>query len=181
MNKIKALILIIMSNLIYSSSAYAFPCDLLHSSAIKTDNQLFQLDHSVCRLSNNVDSIPFSHIKDDPYSRAQRFNDWKQDHRYNTNEFWNQWSDDFADYPVFTEHNDSMYYGLGFWLPRKYDNEDVEDIVGAEQWVLNHGVQMSVGFGDPDDDSTRVRLDYRWHTKSSVDDGISVQVHVPLN
>ncbi|PST94275.1 hypothetical protein C9I86_02695 [Photobacterium sp. NCIMB 13483] len=181
MNKIKALILIIMSNLIYSSSAYAFPCDLTANNTIKTEDQLFQFDHSVCRLSNNADSIPFLQVKDDPYSRSQRFNDWKQDQVDNTSEFWNHWSDDFADHPVFTEYNDSMYYGLGFWLPRQYDNENVEDIVDAEQWVLNHGVQMSLGFGDPNDDSTRVRLDYRWHTKSSVDDGISVQVHVPLN
>lgn len=181
MDKIKAIILIIMSNLIYSSSVYAFPCDVTSDHTINTENQLFQFDPSVCRLSNNVNSISFAHVKDDFYSNVQRFNDWKQDQADNTSEFWHHWSDDFADQPVFTEYNDSMYYGLGFWLPRKYDNENVEDIVDAEQWVLNHGVQMSLGFGDPNNNSPRIRLDYRWHTKSSVDDGISVQVHVPLN
>lgn len=181
MNKINALILIIMSNLIYSSCAYALPCDLTSNYTINTDNQLFQFNASTCQLSNNIDSIPFIHIKNDAYSQTQRFNDWKQDQVDNGGEFWSHWSDDFADLPVLTEYNDSMYYGLGFWLPRKYDNDDVENVLSAEQWVLNHGVQMSLGFGDPNSNSTRVRLDYRWHTKSDVDDGISLQVHVPLN
>ena len=66
-------------------------------------------------------------------------------------------------------------------MPKKYDHEEVEDMVDAEQWVLNHGVQMSLGFGASNKDSTQVRLDYRWHTNSRVDDGISLQVHVPLN
>lgn len=181
MNTMKAVILIMMSNVIYSSSAYAYPCKLISHEVIKTDDHLFQFDHAACLSSNNADNIPFLHVKTNSYDHAQQFSDWKQDHNYNTSDFWNLWNDDFSDHPVFTDHNDSMYYGLGFWLPRKYNNEEVDDVVDAEQWVLNHGVQMSLGFGNPNDDSTQVRLDYRWHTKSNVDDGISLQVHVPLN
>lgn len=181
MNKIKAMILIVMSNLIYSPSVYAFSCEFIPNKVIKVDNDFFQFDQSLCHAPNEFSILPFLYRKNNLLDRVQQFNDWKQDQSYNTNQFWSKWNDDFADHPIFTEYNDSMYYGLGFWLPRKYNNEEVDDIDDAEQWVLNHGVQMSLGFGSPNNDGPQVRLDYRWHTKNSVDDGISLQVHVPIN
>ncbi|WP_146147117.1 hypothetical protein [Photobacterium kishitanii] len=181
-NKVKVCMLVLVGNLFYSSSASAFSCEFIPTKISPIDNNFFQYDRSLCGPDDEYSGIPLLYKKNNSSGRAQqRFRDWKQDHGYNTSEFWNKWNGDFADHPIFTEYNDSMYYGLGFWLPKKYDHEEVEDIVDAEQWVLNHGVQMSVGFGDPGSDSTHVRLDYRWHTKSSVDDGISLQIHVPFN
>ncbi len=180
-NKVKVCLLVLFSNLIYSSSAYAFSCEFIPTNISQTKNDLFQFDQSLCNTTDDASIIPLLRPKKDLHDHAHLFNDWKQDYSYKTDEFWNQWNDDFADHPIFTEQNDSMYYGLGFWLPKKYDHEEVEDMVDAEQWVLNHGVQMSLGFGASNKDSTQVRLDYRWHTNSRVDDGISLQVHVPLN
>ena len=165
-NKVKVCLLALLGNFFYSPSASAFSCEFIPAKISPSKNDFFHYDRSLCAPVGE---------------QVQRFQDWKQDHGYNTNEFWNKWSDDFADHPIFTEYNDSMYYGVGFWLPKKYDHEEIEDMVDAEQWVLNHGVQMSVGFGNPSSNSTHIRLDYRWHTKSSVDDGISLQVHVPFN
>ena len=102
MNTMKAVILIMMSNVIYSSSAYAYPCKLISHEVIKTDDHLFQFDHAACLSSNNADNIPFLHVKTNSYDHAQQFSDWKQDHNYNTSDFWNLWNDDFSDHPVFT-------------------------------------------------------------------------------
>ena len=176
-NKVKVCILVLVGNLFYSSSVYAFSCEFIPTPKSSITNDFFQYNQSFCSQKTEYDSIPLLHSSE----QAKQFNNWKQDHDYNTSDFWNKWSDNFSDHPIFTEYDDSMYYGLGFWLPREYDNEQVEDIVDAEQWVLNHGVQMSIGFGEPSNDSTHVRLDYRWHTKSNVDDGVSLQVHVPFD
>jgi hypothetical protein len=180
-NKVKVCLLVLLGSFFYSSSASAFSCAFIPAKISPTENNFFHYDRSLCDPVGEYIHVPLLYQKNMSSEQVQRFRDWKQDHGYNTNEFWNKWSDDFADHPIFTEYNDSMYYGLGFWLPRKYDHEEIEDMVDAEQWVLNHGIQMSVGFGDPNSNSTHIRLDYRWHTKSSIDDGISLQVHVPFN
>lgn len=180
-NKVKVCLLALLGSFFYSSSASAFSCDFIPAKMSLSKPDFFQYDRSLCEPVGEQVQPPLLYQQNYFNEQDQRFNDWKQDHGYNTNEFWNKWNDEFADHPIFTEYNDSMYYGVGFWLPKKYSHEEVEDMVGAEQWVLNHGVQMSLGFGDPNSNSTHVRLDYRWHTKSSVDDGISLQVHVPIN
>lgn len=93
------------------------------------------------------------------------------------NDFWDDWSGDNHS-PVLTSKSKSKFYGLGFWIPSKYDDPDFQSVNDAEEWIKKHGLQMSFGVGGEDGRSTRVRVDYRWHDESL--DDISLQIEIPF-
>lgn len=166
-----------------SSSTYAFHCENYYS--LDTVSQPFSIDYPYnnkgCSVpiysierNNNINQalMPSLHGKDIP---------WKVDSNSYGDKFWLHWDDKFADSPVLMDHNSSTFYGLGFWMPTNYDEQELTSAAGAEDWILNHGLQMSLGFGDITGNKPRVRFDYRWHNNSHVEDGVSMQVHIPLN
>ena len=167
---------------VLSSSTYAFNCENYYS--LNTVSQPFSFNYSNntkgCSVpiysierNNNMNHalMPSRHVKDIS---------WKVDPTSYGDEFWTHWDDKFADSPVLMDHNSSTFYGLGFWMPTDYEDADLNSAVGAEDWILNHGLQMSLGFGDITGKKPRVRFDYRWHNNSHVEDGISMQIHIPL-
>ncbi|MCG3864550.1 MULTISPECIES: hypothetical protein [unclassified Photobacterium] len=166
-----------------SSSVYAFNCNNYYS--LDTVSQPFSIDHA---NSGQRCSVPIYSIERDsqinhkavPSLQANNI-PWKVDSSSYGDQFWLHWDDQFADSPVLMDHNSSTFYGLGFWMPTKYDDEDLTNAAGAEDWIFNHGLQMSLGFGDIKGHKPRVRFDYRWHNNSHVEDGVSMQVHIPLN
>lgn len=96
------------------------------------------------------------------------------------NDFWTAWGEELADSPWFTDQQATTYYGFGLWMPEKYKEDDVGSLSDASSWLLNHGLQMSVGFGDMGASTPRIRVDYRWHNDKHVDDGVSLQFHIPF-
>ncbi|PSV27052.1 MULTISPECIES: hypothetical protein [unclassified Photobacterium] len=167
----------------FSSSTYAFKCKNYYS--LDTVSQPFSIDY----LNNTKDcSAPIYSIDRNNninhslmFSRHDNAIPWKIDSNSYGDKFWLHWDDKFADSPVLMDHNSSTFYGLGFWMPTNDDDEAFTSAAGAEDWILNHGLQMSLGFGDISGQKPRVRFDYRWHNNSHVEDGVSMQVHIPLN
>ncbi|WP_146145599.1 hypothetical protein [Photobacterium jeanii] len=90
---------------------------------------------------------------------------WREDREYNS-AFWQDWSGLVEeDSPVMSTRAASTFYGLGFWMPEKYKNEqvDIKQIKDIEELIRQYGLLMSFGVGSEDPDSMRLRFDYRWH------------------
>ncbi len=87
--------------------------------------------------------------------------------------YWDNWGLQSQDNPVFTEHLDTSYFGLGVWMPNDVDR----DSMSTEEWLLNHRLQLSVGLGDGSTEP-RLRLDYRWRTETQGD--IMLQLELPF-
>ncbi|MCW8329383.1 hypothetical protein MD588_11245 [Photobacterium sp. SDRW27] len=102
---------------------------------------------------------------------------WEEDSDDGDGEFWDNWAG-FSDSPVLSSKSDSAFYGLGVWLPDKYDDFDILTLEDAQEWIRSHGVQMSFGVGGGDGNSPRLRFDYRWHDDNL--DNIFLQVEIPF-
>lgn len=92
-------------------------------------------------------------------------------------DFWENWTGQ-TESPALSTNTQSTYYGVGVWLPEKYQDTDIMTIEDAEQWIKNHGLQMSLGVGGKDGRSARFRLDYRWHEEDFND--LFLQVEIPF-
>ncbi|ENO8809942.1 hypothetical protein ACCE85_001937 [Photobacterium damselae] len=91
--------------------------------------------------------------------------------------FWNHWDKLNVETPVFTEYQASTFYGLGFWVPEKYEYQPA-DADDPEDWIRQHGLQMSFGMTGSDPNSPRFRFDYRWHERE--ESGLSMHVQIPF-
>ncbi|MGF1687281.1 hypothetical protein L4C36_11395 [Photobacterium japonica] len=92
--------------------------------------------------------------------------------------FWDNWAKKL-DSPVVSSNSDSSFYGLGFWLPDRYAKDDDMQFENTKDWLKKYGLQMSFGVGGEDNQSPRVRFDYRWHEESDLDD-VFIQVEIPF-
>lgn len=93
-------------------------------------------------------------------------------------DFWDDWTGS-SDSPVLSSKSDAtVFYGLGVWMPDKYEDHDILTIDDAQEWIKNHGLQMSFGVGGEDGRSPRVRVDYRWHDENL--DDVYLQVEIPF-
>ena len=90
--------------------------------------------------------------------------------------YWDDWVMNSAADPFVTQNISSNYFGLGVWMPQHL--EDELSSMSTEEWLMSHGVQFSVGFGDKKSGQPRMRLDYRWHEKYDRD--VMMQVEVPF-
>ncbi|MGF1723594.1 hypothetical protein [Photobacterium nomapromontoriensis] len=95
--------------------------------------------------------------------------------QHRTSTFWDDWANEL-DSPVLSSNSASNFYGLGVWLPKRYSSIDFEDTM---ELIKKYGLQMSFGIGGDDNDSPRVRFDYRWHEDNELDD-IFIQVEIPF-
>lgn len=95
----------------------------------------------------------------------------------NEESFWDGWIGS-SDSPVLSSRSDRTFYGVGVWIPKKYQNTDLVDFEDMQDWIKSHGLQMSFGLGGEDDRSARIRFDYRWHDDNL--DDISLQIEIPL-
>nr|WP_246225532.1 hypothetical protein [Vibrio agarilyticus] len=91
-------------------------------------------------------------------------------------DYWQQWSLKSRDNPVVSSRLSDNYFGLGFWMPEKLE-EDAHDMT-TEEWLRSHGLLFSVGFGERQKGEPRMRFDYRWH--DDADSDLMMQVEVPF-
>ena len=90
--------------------------------------------------------------------------------------YWEEWAIRSEDTPVLTQNLENSYFGLGLWMPEELREE--EEKMSAEEWLKNHGLMFSVGFGDKQDGEPRMRFDYRWHEYYDAD--WMMQIEVPF-
>ncbi|UTM60149.1 hypothetical protein L4174_019000 [Photobacterium sp. CCB-ST2H9] len=102
---------------------------------------------------------------------------WNAEHDVKESSFWDNWQSQSGE-PLIKENTSSTFYGVGLWLPKKYEDLDILTFEDAKEWVRKHGVLMSVGLGSSDSQSTKYRLDYMWHEDEK--DGVMLQIEIPI-
>ncbi|EGU41954.1 hypothetical protein VII00023_00055 [Vibrio ichthyoenteri ATCC 700023] len=96
--------------------------------------------------------------------------------KYDDSDYWSDWVLKTESNPVLTQNFSQSYFGVGWWSPK--DAEPQEEDQTAEEWLMNHGLMFSVGFGDKAIGQPRFRLDYLWHDEFQ--DNLMMQVEVPF-
>lgn len=91
-------------------------------------------------------------------------------------DYWSEWALQTKDAPIITQSIASNYIGIGMWLPE--DLEEDQNQMRPEEWLMNHGLQLSVGFGDKKNGEPRMRFDYRWHENQEPD--LMMQIELPF-
>ncbi len=91
------------------------------------------------------------------------------------NDYWSDWVLKNDADPLITQQVSQSYFGVGVWIPEELDEDNS---LTTEQWLMSHGLQLSVGLGNKSPDTPRVRFDYRWH--ETHDGDVMMQVEVPF-
>ncbi|MEZ8546483.1 hypothetical protein AB6D12_03210 [Vibrio cyclitrophicus] len=91
-------------------------------------------------------------------------------------DYWSDWVIQSKGSPLLTQSLESNYVGLGMWFPE--DLEDEQYDMSTEEWLMNHGLQLSIGFGEKVEGQPRMRFDYRWHDSRDAD--LMMQVELPF-
>ncbi len=158
-------ILALLLLITYSVISSAFACTVFtERSILFADDSMMMcdLDGFVAAPDSFLSSIEAPFSPDVP-------NEYKDN-------YWEQWALPTKDNPILTKKHKSQYFGLGFWLPESLQSEETP--MGSEEWLRNHGLMFSFGFGDKHDDSPRIRFDYRWHVQHDPD--WRMQIEVPF-
>ncbi|MGF1722413.1 hypothetical protein L4D20_20510 [Vibrio kyushuensis] len=101
---------------------------------------------------------------------------WLGDEPSTSESYWDDWVLKSESDPLLTQSIASNYFGFGVWMPPEL--EDKINDMSTEEWLMSHGLQLSVGFGDKKSGQPRMRFDYRWHDKYEGD--VMMQVEVPF-
>ncbi|PMH43184.1 hypothetical protein BCU68_04130 [Vibrio sp. 10N.286.49.B3] len=144
-----------------SSSASA-GCDFLQRSIMFFDNEELSWCHN---LADSLDSVSYQVI-----TLGGLLGEEPQDH------YWENWALQPEDAPLFSQHISDNHFGVGVWMPEEL--LEIESQMTTEEWLRNHGLQLSVGFGNKKYGEPRFRVDYRWH--DSHDGDLMMQIEVPF-
>ncbi len=90
-------------------------------------------------------------------------------------DYWSDWVLKTDSNPLVSQNFSDSYFGIGVWSPTEL-NED--DEITTQEWLMNHGLQFSVGFGEKKLGEPRFRLDYMWHEDEK--DNVMMQVELPF-
>ncbi len=93
-----------------------------------------------------------------------------------SSEYWSSWALNEEASPLLSQSFASNYVGVGVWVPNELKDDLAE--MDTEQWLMSHGLQLSLGFGDKTSGKPRMRFDYRWHDR--YDGDMMVQVELPF-
>lgn len=93
-------------------------------------------------------------------------------------DYWKGWlvNDKNDSNPIVTQQLDHSYLGLGLWVPSALVERERD--MDTEEWLINHGLKFSLGFGERESGEPRVRFDYRWHEEYQAD--WFMQIEVPF-
>ncbi|MFA0521767.1 hypothetical protein AB4501_32930, partial [Vibrio sp. 10N.222.55.E8] len=91
-------------------------------------------------------------------------------------DYWSDWVLQSEDVPLLTQNIESSYIGLGTWFPEDLADEVAD--MSTEEWLLNHGLLLSIGFGEKVEGQPRIRFDYRWHESREAD--LMMQIELPF-
>ncbi|MGD8110687.1 hypothetical protein [Vibrio sp. TRT 17S01] len=90
--------------------------------------------------------------------------------------YWSDWVLKTETDPLITQSLAHSYFGIGVWMPSQL--EERFSSMTTQEWIMNHGLQFSLGFGERRIGEPRLRLDYRWHDK--LDGDMMMQVELPF-
>lgn len=99
-----------------------------------------------------------------------------QEEKADYSKYWSEWILGDGNSPIVSQHIATNYVGIGVWVPSEL--EDQLSDMDAQQWLMSHGLQLSLGFGDKKSGEPRMRLDYRWHDEHEAD--LMMQVELPF-
>ncbi len=166
--------------LFITAQARGFACELYQPSqthlatngqvdANRPDSVLFHSPQGVC--FSLVDGLDYNPNK---AQKADALLDEGED--TSSKGYWSDWILNTESNPVITQTLASSYFGIGVWMPS--DLESNFDFDHAEDWIRNHGLQFSLGFGDRRPGEPRMRIDYRWH--EIYDGDVMMQIELPF-
>ena len=129
-----------------------------------------------------------------PYysSKLPEFN-FAEPSKTSSDDYWSDWGLKYRTEPFVSDQYSFGHLGFGVWSPDKdtndswgnsfktttYTGQSTTDITtDPEAWVMNHGVQLSLGFGNKSEGQPRIRFDYLWH--ENYDDNVRMQVQFPF-
>ncbi|MGF1741733.1 hypothetical protein L4C34_11785 [Vibrio profundum] len=106
-----------------------------------------------------------------------------------TDNYWSDWAIKYKSEPFLSDSLSFSHFGVGVWQPQTAQRDptfntnlptkpDQVGAIGSEEWLLNHGLQLSLGFGDQNSGQPRIRFDYLWHEDSY--DNVMMQVEFPF-
>nr|WP_076589773.1 hypothetical protein [Vibrio ostreicida] len=90
--------------------------------------------------------------------------------------YWSDWFLQTETSPILSQNLASNYIGLGIWIPSEL--EDKVSLNDTDEWLMSHGLQLSLGFGDKKSGEPRLRLDYRWH--DDAERNVMMQLELPF-
>ncbi len=73
-------------------------------------------------------------------------------------DYWSDFGFFSKDTPLLTQSLESNYVGLGMWFPEDLEDEQYDSRLKSG-W-MNHGLQLSIGFGEKVEGQPRMRFDY---------------------
>jgi hypothetical protein len=149
-------------------SASSFACEMYQTNT-SNESVLFHSESGIC--FSLLEGIEYTANKLDGLYDLVNQNDSED---YST--YWEDWVLQSETNPILTRSLASNYIGVGVWVPSELENRLHN--MDTEEWILSHGVQLSLGFGSKSSGEPRMRLDYRWHEK--FDGDVMMQVEVPF-
>ncbi|MEZ9321507.1 hypothetical protein AB4161_14270 [Vibrio sp. 10N.286.51.E5] len=138
----------------------------------------FSLDSIMLTSDEDEDDncLDFSTSIESFGQRMMEISGLSDDEPESTPDYWSDWVLQTKDSPLLTQSIESNYVGLGMWFPE--DLEDEQYDMSTEEWLMNHGLQLSIGFGEKVEGQPRMRFDYRWHNSRDAD--LMMQVELPF-
>ena len=151
---------------LFSASAYAC-IENNQGVSVGADSTIHDLDRELCSPMLGESVYPVNQITT-PLLLVKE--------KYNQSNYWSDWVLKTESNPVLTQNFADNYFGVGWWSPE--DNVLQGDEQTTEEWLMNHGLMFSVGFGDKTIGQPRFRLDYLWHDEDQ--DNVMMQIEVPF-
>ncbi|MCC4786810.1 hypothetical protein AB6E39_02065 [Vibrio splendidus] len=140
------------------------------------DCDFFSLDSIMLTSDDENNCLDLSTSLESFGQRMMELSGLSEGEPESTADYWSDWVIQSKDAPLLTQSLESNYVGLGMWFPE--DLEDDQYDMSTEEWLMNHGLQLSIGFGDKVEGQPRMRFDYRWHDSRDAD--LMMQVELPF-
>ena len=140
------------------------------------DCDLFSLDSVMLTSDDENSCLDFSTRLESIGQSMMELSGLSEPESQTKPDYWSDWVIQSKDAPLLTQSLASNYVGLGMWFPEELEDEQYN--MSTEEWLMNHGLQLSIGFGDKVDGQPRMRFDYRWHDSSDAD--LMMQVELPF-
>ncbi|WP_299689747.1 hypothetical protein [uncultured Vibrio sp.] len=157
----------------------AIPATLLITACsmpVSAECDFFSLDSIMLTSKDESSCLDFSTSIESFGLRMLEITGFAEEEAASKPDYWSDWALQSKDAPLLTRSSESNYVGLGMWFPEELEGEQYD--MSAEEWLLNHGLQLSVGFGEKVDGQPRLRFDYRWHDSHDAD--LMMQVELPF-
>ncbi|MEZ9127760.1 hypothetical protein CWO33_10720 [Vibrio splendidus] len=140
------------------------------------DCDFFSLDSIMLTSDDENNCLDLSTSLESFGQRMMELSGLSEDEPESTADYWSDWVIQSKDAPLLTQSLESNYVGLGMWFPEDLGDDQYD--MSTEEWLMNHGLQLSIGFGDKVEGQPRMRFDYRWHDSRDAD--LMMQVELPF-